>query len=226
VDRVSDQPISTDALEDTMSSASKYPIAELLSEIISEHASCDADFVTDVLGYRDVAKGLRRIYLWYGSNGGHQRIINHIARVTGRGEELERAIAATREMTTREWEESWLERCKAEAATFRPFLCATGAHSVPTQICIFGMTGGHRRWTMIETPQSVLDLSVEDLVPALLPYMHLYKQQNRGNVPFFGTMTGFRFVRLVDYFQFDADGNLVELVDKPFRLGSCSVSLV
>jgi hypothetical protein len=205
--------------------ASKYPIAELLSEIISEHASCDADFVTDVLGYRDVAKGLRRIHLWFGSNGGHQRIINHIARVTGRGEELQKAIAETSEIKTREWEESWLEGCRGEAATFRPFFCAIGTHSVPSQICIFAMTGGFMRWTVMQIPQSVLDLAFDDQIPALQPYMDRYRELNGGNVPFFGKLTGFRFVRLVDYFQFDSDGRFVEIVNRPFRLGSVSVSL-
>ena len=82
--------------------------------------------MTKRLGYRDPVKGVRRLHLWIGSGEGHQRIIDQISRVTGRGEELEKAIAATREMKKREWEESWFESCIAEAATFRPFLCAIG----------------------------------------------------------------------------------------------------
>jgi hypothetical protein len=37
-------------------------------------------------------------------------------------------------------------------------------------------------------------------------------------------VTGFRFVRLIDYFQFGADGVLVGQVDKPFRRGVASIS--
>jgi hypothetical protein len=163
-----------------MSGAYTYPISRLLSEIVREHASSEADFMADGLGYRDPLKGVRRLHLWIGSGEGHQRIIDQISRVTGPGAELERAIAETREMKAREWDEAWLERCKAEAATFRPFLCAIGTHSVPSGICIFGMTGGNRRWRMIEVPQSVLDLSPEDQLPALLPYMNQYKEQYNG----------------------------------------------
>ena len=62
--------------------------------------------MTKRLGYRDPVKGVRRLHLWVGSGEGHRRIIEQISRVTGRGAELERAIAETREMKKREWEES------------------------------------------------------------------------------------------------------------------------
>jgi len=103
-----------------------YRLSKLLTEIVGEDLSCEVDFMTKRLGYRDLVKGVRRLHLWIGSGEGHQRIIDQISRVTGRGEELEKAIAATREMKKREWEESWFESCIAEAATFRPFLCAIG----------------------------------------------------------------------------------------------------
>jgi hypothetical protein len=200
-----------------------YPISKLLTEIVGEDLSCEVDFMTERLGYRDAIKGVRRLHLWIGSGEGHQRIIDQISRVTGRGAELERAIAETHEMKTREWEESWLEGCKAKAATFRPFLCADGTHTVPNGICIFGVTGGHSRWTVIKIPQRLLDLSPNH--PALLLYMNRYKKEHKGEFPFLGKLTGFKLVRLVDYFQFDAAGRLVEHVQKPFRLGGCYVSL-
>jgi hypothetical protein len=104
-------------------------------------------------------------------------------------------------------------------------LWAIGKDSVPNGICIFGMTGGNRKWRVIEVPQSVLDPSPDDQPSALLRYMNQHKEQHNGAVPFFGVLTGFKFVRLVDYFQFNAPGRLVEHVHKPFRLGGCSVSL-
>jgi hypothetical protein len=208
-------------------SGAKYPITRLLAKIISDHASSEGEFITEVLGYRNVEKGLRRLHFWTeeGGEGAHQRIIGQIAQASGRGEELERAIAATREMKAKECEAAFLERCRGEAETFRPFLCPIGSQSVPEGICIFGMTGGHRRWTKIEIPQSVLDLTGDDLFLALLPYMIQYKNKYNGCVPFFSTLTGFRFVRLIDYFQFTADGQLAEHVNKPYRLGTCSVRL-
>jgi hypothetical protein len=40
--------------------------------------------------------------------------------------------------------------------------------------------------------------------------MTQYKEEHNGAVPFFGKLTGFKLVRLVDYFQFDAAGRFVE----------------
>ena len=108
-----------------------YPISKLLSEIVGDD---EVAFMTERLGYRDAMKGVRRIRLWIESGEGHRRIIGQIARVSGRGDELERAIAATREMRANEYEVAWLEKCRAEAATFRPFLCAIGSHSIPEGI--------------------------------------------------------------------------------------------
>jgi len=43
--------------------------------------------------------------------------------------------------------------------------------------------------------------------------MWSYKSRNNGAVPFFGKLTGFKFVRCLDYFQFDEQGRLVEHVE-------------
>ena len=51
------------------------------------------------------------------------------------------------------------------------------------------------------------------------------KEKYKGAVPFLGKLTGFKFVRLVEYFDFDAWGQLRGHVNKPFRNGECSVEL-
>jgi hypothetical protein len=181
--------------------------------------------VAQQLGYRDAEKGLRRLHLWTETGTGHQRIIHQIARATGRDVDLEAAIAATTEMKRNQWAAEFLEHCRGEAAAFRPFLCAFGTHTVPEGICIFGMTGGFKRWTITELPDTLLDLTLEDQIPALQPFMARYKEQYSGQVPFFGVLSGFKFVRLIDYIRFGADGHFVEHVQKPFRLGQCSVRL-
>jgi hypothetical protein len=55
-----------------------------------------------------------------------------------------------------------------------PFLNADGEHTVPSQICIFGMTGGHKRWTMIQLSENV-DLPLEQQLRLLPEYMHTLK---------------------------------------------------
>jgi CheY-like chemotaxis protein len=42
---------------------------------------------------------------------------------------------------------------------------------------------------------------------------------------FFGKLVGFKFARLLDYYQFDADSGLVGHIDYPFRCAPCSVQL-
>ena len=55
--------------------------------------------------------------------------------------------------------------------------------------------------------------------------MHVYLKEYRGACPFFGKVTGFTFVRVADYFQFDQGGNFIEHVERPFRRGVVIVEL-
>jgi hypothetical protein len=82
--------------EKIMKGASRYPISQLTLQIISETASSEADFIINILGYRDAEQGLRRLRLRIDGGEGHQRIIGQISQMTGRGADLETAIAATR----------------------------------------------------------------------------------------------------------------------------------
>ena len=112
-----------------------------------------------------------------------------------------------------------------QAGTFRPYLHADGERTVPSEICIFVLTGGHGRWTTIEVPKCVLELSGDEQLAALQKLMKRYRQKYKGAVPFFGDLVGFRFVRLLDYLSFDADGRFVGVVNRPFRSSPCSVRL-
>ena len=74
-------------------------------------------------------------------------------------------------------------------------------------------------------PQRILDLPLDDQLVALPELMEAYRQKFDEAVPFFGKLTGFRFVRLLDQYRFDVEGNLIEHVEKPFRPGPCWVEL-
>jgi hypothetical protein len=84
---------------------------------------------------------------------------------------------------------------------------------------------GHRRWTTIPVPQTILKLPIEDQLAALPKLMLAYGRRYDGQVPFFGKLTGFKFVRLLDHLQFDNEGVLVKHVEKLFRRGPCFVRL-
>jgi len=205
--------------------ASSYPISVLLRRLIEQYGPSPIEFV-QALGYHKNERGLGRLQPWLESGNGFGRIIEQIATVyPAVAAELKLAVEATDAIRQAESQAAFLEQCKAEAATFVPFIHAEGQKTVPNGICIFGVSGGFRRWTTIEIPKAMLDLPVDDLLAAAPELMRAYKLLYNGAVPFFAMLTGFKLVRLVDYYQFDQDGNFIEHVEKPFRRGRVTVWL-
>lgn len=204
-------------------SGARYPISQLISELVAKHASSEAEFVSEVLSYRDLERGMRRLKCWTETGKGPNSIIKGIAWATERGPELDEAIKATEAIKSQEAEAAFRERCEAEAESFRPFLLAIGQRSVPSPIFAYALGGWQFR--LIEFPQRLLYLDVEDQARALRPLLLQYSVKYEGLVPLFGKLTGFRLVKLVDYLQFDAAGNFVELVDRPYRVGTCTLSI-
>jgi hypothetical protein len=208
--------------------ASQPPIVQFLNRLLDHLGSTPVELCQS-LGYRNgrhAEKGLRRLNLWLETGDGHGRILEQIsAAFPAYADGLKEALAATKAIRSAEYEADFLEHCENEAPTFVPFLYADGEKTVPEGICIFGMSGGHERWTMIRIPKRILNLPLDDQLAALPDLMLRYKRRYHAEVPFFGRLTGFKFVRLLDHFQFDEDGNFVEHVERPFRLGGCWVEL-
>jgi hypothetical protein len=201
----------------------KYPISQSLSKLMESYEFSRIEFV-QALGYRNIERGLRRLEPWLENGEGYDLILKQIVKTyPSVAAELELATVATTALKTAEAEAAFLERCKTEAETFVPFIHADGETTVPKGICIFGMTGGHRRWTTIEIPKAIGNLPLEKQLAAVPELMRGYKRLYNGACPFFGKLTGFKLVGLLDYSQFDQDGNFIEHVEKPFRRGSCSV---
>ena len=68
-------------------------------------------------------------------------------------------------------------------------------------------------------------MPVEEQLPKLPEWMAAYRQEHPSYGPFFGKLTGFKFVRFADYYQFDAQAQLLEHVQERFRLGVAWVEL-
>ena len=201
--------------------ASQYPISQFLSELMDDYNFTPIELV-NALGYRDNAdKGLRRLNLWLETGSGHDRILKEISTVyPAHADRLEEAVAATKA----EAEAEWLERCKAEEGRFRPYLHADGEKTVPSGITIFGISGGHAAWTTIQIQKAILVLPLEEQLAAVPELMAEYRRRFNGDCPFFGKLTGFKFVRLLDYYQFDKDGIFIKHVEKPYRTGYVEIS--
>lgn len=210
------------------SGASEYPIVQFISDLMDEYGFSPAEFV-QALGYRIGAnrdRGLRRLNLWLETGEGYDRILLQIAAVyPEHAEALQKALADTQNLKKLEAEAAFLDRCKAEQERFTPYIHADGETKVPNGICLFGISGGHERWTMIRIPESIIDLPLVNQLAALPKLMKAYRRRYGGQVPFFGDLTGFRFVRCLDYYQFDRDAAFVEHVERPFRTGYVEVSL-
>lgn len=205
--------------------SSHYPVGILLNRLIGDAGGTPAEFIRR-LGYRNIERGLRRLQPWLDDGQGFERIIKQIiATFPAVEDELRLAIAATKTVKDAEFRAAWLKQCEAERATFVPFIHADGERTVPNGICIFGMTGGHRRWTMIQIPESILVLPLDEQLAALPKLMRSYLLRYEGQCPFFGLVRGFKYVRLLDYYQFDSNAVLIGQVSEPFRESPCYVEL-
>ncbi len=206
-------------------SQGNYPIQQFLNRLIQEFGP-SADHFVAILGYRNIESGCRRLDLGLTDAEGHGRIIDQISKTfPDRAAELHEAIAETRRIKAAEWDAAFLEACKAEQETFRPFVHVCGETRIPNGITIFGMTGGFERWNTVHVPESVWNLPLDEQLAALPEFMRGYLKEYEGQGPFFGAVTGFKFCRCLDHFQFDRDGNFVEHVERPFRRGHVEVCL-
>lgn len=202
-------------------SASHYPISQAISSLMDEYCFTRVGLV-HALGDEDVDCGLRHLASSLERGEGYDGIIARIAAVyPAHAEKLQKAVAETLKVKAAETEAVLVERSKA----FVPFIHAEGECRIPNGITIFGITGGHEAWTTITIPKAVLKLPVEEQLARLPKLMAAYRRRYNEAVPFFGKLTGFKFVRCFDYFRFDRDGNFVERVEESFRLGYVEISL-
>lgn len=205
--------------------ASHYPIVQLLNRTIAESGLTPTGFVVS-LGYRTdhLERGLNRLSLWLLTGAGHLRILRSVAATyPAFAAAWEKAVAATEALRRAEAKAAWIESLKATCDTFTPYLHVDGETRWPSSITIFGMVGG--KTNLIPIEPSVLALGVTDQLHLLPVLMLEYLDKHKGQCPFFGKVQGFRFVRCLDYFRFDAQGRYLEHVREPFRRGEACVSL-
>jgi hypothetical protein len=112
-----------------------------------------------------------------------------------------------------------------EAKTeFAPYIHAVGEVSVPRGITLFAVFGGHKRWTTIPIPATVLSLPISERLEQVPELISAYLEKYGGQVPFFGAVTAFVYVCESEYYEFDRDGLLVGHFDESYYRGLASVS--
>jgi hypothetical protein len=171
-------------------------------------------------GFKNLAKALRRIDgVCHGDldSPGAKMVLDNLAVALEVDKDVvEKAIRSTAEIiakTERHGETAW---DAAWRASFKPHAYLVGSENRPSQITIYGVTGGPERWLKIP-----LDLSQPPVTYAVQAHEVVAKTPF---VPFFGKTTGF----IVNYtpdsaVRFDLDGNPVEHFGRAYRPGEVEV---
>jgi hypothetical protein len=205
-------------------SASLYPISQALAKVIRNSGYSNIGFLW-AMGLMNADAVLPDLESWLLTGEGPRSIIVEIAAACpDAADQLYRTVAETRAMKATGVDPAELERSK-EVARFVPFLLAVGERRVPTQITMFGLSGSFERWCVIRIPKRILRLPLDEQFSRLPKLMNRYRRCYGGQVPFFGPLRTFLYLRALDHFRFDAEGRFIERVDKPFRPGACWVSL-
>jgi hypothetical protein len=143
-------------------SDSKLPISIFLARLAADSGKSRSDFVAS-LGYRNIERGRRCLDLWLDQGEGHERILKQVAAIYPlHVEELQAAIVETAKVKAAQAEGVWLEDCRAEQATFVPYIHVEGETSLPNGITLSGISGG--LWNLIEIPHTILDFAAERAV--------------------------------------------------------------
>jgi len=176
-----------------------------------------SDFIRSV-GYRSIQGGLRKLDEWLDHGFGDCGILDRlVAAYHVAPGDLETALAATAELKASEAQVTELDRLKIEHDRFQQFFHVEGEYSVPSGVCAFGITGGHKRRTTITLTEELQGRPLSEQMPGLKGLMDEYLEKYEGRCPFFGTVTSFRLVRWNDSVRFSPGGEFVEYVDGPFN---------
>src|SRR5580704_11143259 len=171
-------------------------------------------------GYRNVAKGPRRLDELCA--GEMKATASLIAGLPAALELPPEVITDTIRQTVQQLDEAARiaeeEREAAWRKSFRPCAYLLGTETRPTQITIYGMTGGSERWLKIP-----LDLSQ----PAVTFAKQAFAAASRTPVvPFFGKTIGFILNYTPDFaVRFDLLGDPVETFDHAYSPGDVTIAI-
>jgi hypothetical protein len=164
-------------------------------------------------GYKNISKGLRRLDQVYA--GEFEKVGALLARLPDAldlpPETVKEAITATTRQIAAEADARW-------RAAFKPAAYLLGTSNRPSQIWMFGVTGGAERWLKIplDTSQSPVTYAEQALVVV----------RETPTVQFFGLTTGFIVNYTPDHaVRFDLEGRPMEALARAYRPGEATLHL-
>ena len=187
--------------------SSDYPISRLIARIITDSGLCRSEFV-HAIGYKNDAKGLRRLDEWLengsGDKGCLQRIIDTFHPDPA---ELENALIETERIHQREHDEAMREIEERERRRFKPFVwvhTVDGAHS-------FLRAVAERQVKVLRLPEAFKDLSEPARLEAVQHRVREHYQKTGGKYIGFGEILRYRYATDFDHsIVLDINGNVVE----------------
>ena len=187
--------------------SSDYPISRLIARIITDSCLRRSEFV-HAIGYKNAAKGLRRLDEWLqngsGDGGCLQRIIDTFHPDPTA---LEHALVETERIHQREHDEAVREIEERERRRFKPFVwvhTVDGAHSFLT-----AMT--ERQLKVLRLPEAFKDLSEPARLEAVQHRIREHYQKTGGKYIGFGEILRYRYASDFDHsIVLDIDGSVIE----------------
>ena len=187
--------------------ASKYPISKLIARILTDSGLRRSEFVQSI-GYRNTAKGLRRLDEWLNQGRGDEACIQRIASAyQSHAAELEQALDETEAIHEREQLEAFSEIEERERRRFIPFIwihMEDGAHS-------FLMAVAEREIKVLEFQAGFERRSRSDQLEIVQRRVRKHYRKTGGRHDAFGAILRYRFADTFDTsIVLDIDGNVIE----------------
>ncbi len=163
-------------------------------------------------GYRNISKGVRRIDQVCGGDLGSRSAKIILEALPAALEINVETVKSGVEATIKVLEREDADREAAWRAAFKPTAYLLGTERRPSQIFIFGITGGPERWLRIP-----LDLAQP---PVTFASQALAVVEKTPVVPFFGPTTGFVISFTPDHaVRFNPKGAAVEILNRAYAPG-------
>lgn len=164
-------------------------------------------------GYKNISKGLRRLDQVYA--GEFEKAGALLARLPDAldlpPETVKEAITATTRQIAAEADARW-------RASFKPAAYLLGTSNRPSQIWMFGVTGGAERWLKIPLDTSQSPVTYAEQALAVV--------RETPTVQFFGLTTGFIVNYTADHaVRFDLEGRPMETLARAYRPGEVTLHL-
>ena len=168
--------------------SSDYPISRLIALIITDSGLRRSEFV-QAIGYKNVAKGLRRLDEWLQNGSGDEGCLQKIIDAFHPGPaELENALVETESIHQREHDEAVREIEERERRRFKPFVwvhTVDGAHSFLTAVA-------ERQVKVLRLPEAFKDLSEPARLEAVQHRVREHYQKTGGKYIGFGDTLRYR----------------------------------